>query len=287
MNISKECYLCIYQQIFNITKKFDLSDERASVVLREGAKILSEYDINVTPPEIAAREYSKISEILDIYDLFENEKKEAILEALKYKSILKRRLLKSKNKLFDACKIAVAGNVIDLGVHQEYNLEKEIKKIFEMKFKKNDFDEFKANVEDASTICYLADNAGENVFDELLIETIKEINKDVEVFYLVRGRPVINDVTIKDLEGLEIFNIANVVDSGVPSPGFHLKLANQKAKEIFYNADMVISKGMGNFECLFEECEREVFYLFKVKCEVVARKSNANVGDYMLFKGEK
>ena len=287
MNISKECYLCIYQQVFKITKKFGLDDKEASKILREGAKILSKYDINVTPPEIAAEEYGKIGDILNVEDLFEEEKKEAIVEALKYKSILKRRLLKSKDRLFDACKVAVAGNVIDLGVHQEYNLEKEIKKIFEMEFKKNDYEKFKIDVEDASTVCYLADNAGENVFDELLIETIKEINKDVKVYYFVRGRPVINDVTVKDLEGLEIFELAEVVDTGVPTPGYHLKFANDVSKEIFYDADMVISKGMGNFECLFEECNREVYYLFKVKCEVVARASGAEVGDYMLFKGDK
>jgi uncharacterized protein with ATP-grasp and redox domains len=289
MNIAKECYLCIYKQVYKITEKFNLDDKKASEVLREGAKILSKYDISVTPPEIAAEEYGKISEILDIEDLFEEEKKEAILEALKFKPILKRRLLKSKDKLFDACKIAVAGNVIDLGVHQEYNLEKEIKKIFEMNFKRCDYEDFKISVMDSESICYLADNAGENVFDELLIETIKELNPDVKVYYVVRGKPVINDVTLKDLniEGLEIFELAQVVDSGVPSPGFHLKFANEISKKIFYEADMVISKGMGNFECLYEECKREVFYLFKVKCDVVARKANAKVGHYMLFKGSQ
>ena len=287
MNISKECYLCIYKQVFKLADKFCENDKCASRILREGARILSKYDINVTPPEIAAEEYGKVSELLGVEDLFEEEKKEAIKEALRFKPMLKLRLLESKNPLYDACKIAVAGNVIDLGVHHEYNLEEEIQKIFEMDFKKNDFDEFKTNVEDSQSICYLADNAGENVFDELLIETIKEVNPDVKVYYFVRGRPVINDVTIKDLVGLEILELAEVVDTGVPTPGFHLKFANEISKKLFFEADMVISKGMGNFECLFDECGREVFYLFKVKCEVVARASGAEVGDYMLFKGEK
>jgi len=287
MNISKECYLCIYKQVYKISDKFNLSDEKASVVLREGAKILSKYDINVTPPEIAAEEYGKIGEILNVEDLFKEEKRTAISEALKFKPILKKRVSKSIDPLFEACKIAVAGNIIDLGVHQEYNLEKEIKKIFQLNFKKNDYESLREKILKSNTICYLADNAGENVFDEILIEEIKKINSDIKVYYIVRGKPVINDVTVKDLEGLEIWNLAEVINSGVPSPGFHLKFANKKSKEIFYNADIVISKGMGNFECLFEECGREVFYLFKVKCEVVARKSEGEVGDYMLFKSDK
>ena len=286
MKISKECYLCIFNQIFNLTNRLNLDEETSSKVLREGAKTLAEYDLSFEPPIIASDVYDGVSNIVKKEDLFEKEKKEAIKEALKFKSILKKRLSKSKDKLFDACKIAVAGNVIDLGVNQEYDLEKEIKKIFEMSFFKNDFDEFRKKVLSVKSICYLADNAGENIFDEILIETIKEFN-DVKVYYLVRGKSIINDVTIKDLEGLDIFNIAEVVDSGVDSPGFCLERASKEAKEIFYNSDMVISKGMGNFECLFDECNREVFYLFKVKCDVVARKSGSKKGEYMLFRGNK
>jgi len=287
MKISKECYLCIFTQIFNLTNRLNLDEKSSSIVLREGARKLSKYDLSFEPPLIASDVYSTISEIVKKEDLFEKEKKEAIKEALKFKPILKKRLSKSRDKLFDACKIAVAGNVIDLGVSEDYDLEKEIKKIFEMSFFKNDFEEFKERVLNSKSICYLADNSGENIFDEILIETIKEVNPQIKIYYLVRGKPIINDVTIKDLEGLDIFQLAEVVDSGVDTPGFCLERANKEAKEIFYNADMVISKGMGNFECLFDECKREVFYLFKVKCDVVARASESKKGDYMLFKGEK
>ena len=286
MKISKECYLCIFNQIYNLTNRLNLDEETSSVVIREGAKRLSKYDLSFAPPIIASDVYGSISEIINKEDLFKEAKKEAINEALKFKPILKNRLSKSKDKLFDACKIAVAGNVIDLGVNQEYDLTKEIKKIFEVDFYKNDYSEFKEKVLASKAICYLADNAGENIFDEILVEVIRELNPSLEVFYLVRGKPIINDVTIKDLEGLDIFNLARVVDTGVDTPGFCLERANKESKDIFYSADMVISKGMGNFECLFDEVKREVFYLFKVKCDVVARASGSKKGEYMLFKGE-
>ncbi len=287
MKISKECYLCIFNQIYNLTNRLNLDEKTSSIVLREGARRLAKYDLSFEPPIIASDVYGSISEIIKKEDLFEEAKKTSIKEALKFKPILKKRLSKSKDKLFDACKIAVAGNVIDLGVNQEYNLEKEIKKIFEMNFYKSDYSEFREKALSAKSVCYLADNAGENIFDEILIEVIKEFNPDIEIFYLVRGKPIINDITIKDLEGLEIFNLAEVIDSGVDTPGFCLNKANEKSKDIFYSADMVISKGMGNFECLFNECGREVFYLFKVKCDVVARASGSKKGEYMLFKGNK
>ena len=286
MNIGKECYLCIYNQVFNITNRLNLDEETAAKVLQKAAFVLSKYDLSFAPPVIASEVYGVISEITKKNDLYEKEKIEAINEALKFKSILEKRISKSKDKLFDACKIAVAGNVIDLGVNQEYDLTKEIKRIFEMDFFKNDYNEFKKSALNAKTICYLADNAGENVFDEILIKVIKEFNPDVKVFYVVRGRPVINDVTIKDLKGLEIFELAEVIDSGVDSPGFCLSKANKESIDIFNSADLVISKGMGNFECLYEEVDREVFYLFKVKCDVVARKSGSKKGEYMLMKSK-
>jgi len=286
MNISKECYLCIYNQAFNITNRLNLDEKTAGKVLQKSAFILSKYALDVEPPVVASEVYESISEITKKNDLYEKEKKEAINEALKFKPMLKDMLAKSNNRLFDACKIAVAGNVIDLGVNQEYDLSKEIKRIFEMDFFKNDFNEFKQKALNAKNICYLADNAGENVFDEILIETIKEFNPEVKVYYLVRGKPVINDVTVKDLKGLDIFKMAEVIDSGVDSPGFCLEKANEKAKDIFYNADIVISKGMGNFECLYEEVNREIFYFFKVKCDVVARKSKSKKGEYMLMKSK-
>ncbi len=285
MNIQIECYKCIFNQVFNITKRLDLDEKKASEVIREGMQNLAKYDLSFKPPIIASDIYGKISNILNKKDLFEKEKKEAIKEALKFKPILKKRLEKSKNNLFDACKIAIAGNVIDLGVNQEYDLQKEIKKIFEMNFYKNDFSEFKENILNAKSICYLADNAGENVFDEILIEIIKKHNPYVKIYYLIRSKPIINDVTIDDLQGLEIFNLAEVIKSGVDTPGFCLEKANEKAKNIFYNADVVISKGMGNFECLYNECGRDVFYLFKVKCNPVAIVSNSKKDEYVLFRG--
>ena len=287
MKISKECYLCIYNQVFNITERLNLDEETSSLVLREGARKLALYDLSFEPPIIASDIYEIISEIVKKRDLFEKEKKEAIKEALKLKPVLQKRLAKSKDKLYDACRVAVAGNVIDLGVNQEYDLQKEIKRIFEMRFFKDDYPILKDKILKAKKIAYLADNAGENVFDEILIEAIKEFNPDVKIYYVVRGKPIINDVTVDDLKGLEIFKLAEIIDSGVDTPGFCLSKANEKSKNIFYNSDLVISKGMGNFECLFNECNREVFYLFKVKCDVVARACGAVKNEYMLFRGLK
>jgi len=277
MNIAPNCYLCIYNQTFNLTKRLKLNEKEASEILREVAKILSKYDLNVSPPEIAKEVYAFISNKLNIDDPFLVEKQKAIKEALKLKPLFLEKIKQQKDSLFEAIKIAVYGNVIDLGVLQNYELNSNI----EIQFFKNDYGLFKRKLFKAKNIVYLADNAGENIFDEILIRELKKYVD--EIYYFVRGKPVINDITIKDLEGLEINKLAKIIDTSVATPGFCIKEANEYSKELFYDADLVISKGMGNFECL-SDIDREVFFLFKVKCEVVAKAVNAKLNDYMFIK---
>ncbi len=286
MKIKPICYTCIYNQIFNLTKRMKLEEKFAGKIMQESALILGKYEMNVTPPEIASEIYGFVYKKTGVEDPFKEAKKEAIKKALEFKPMLKKFIKESNNPLFAAIKVAVAGNVIDLGVNKSFDLEKELELIKDMDFKINDFEDFEKRVKKAKTICYLADNAGENVFDEILIEEIKKIN-DAKIYYVVRGKPIINDVTVEDLKGLEIEKLATIVDSGVDTPGFFLPKANKQSKEIFYNSDMVISKGMGNFEVLFNEANKEVFFLFKVKCEAVASEINANVGDYVVLRSEK
>ncbi|WP_457564240.1 damage-control phosphatase ARMT1 family protein [Caminibacter sp.] len=286
MKIKPQCYACIYNQIFNLTKRMNLGFKLSGEIMRESAGILSRYEMNVTPPEIASDIYGYVYKKTGVTDPFKEAKKESIKKALEFKPKLKEYVKNSKEPLFAAVKVAIAGNVIDLGVNKSFDLEEEYKLIESMDFKINHYEALKKRILNSNTICYLADNAGENVFDEILIETIKEI-KDVEVFYVVRGKPIINDVTVEDLKGLEIENLAIIIDSGVDTPGFFLPRANKKSKKIFYEADMVISKGMGNFEVLFGEAKRELFFLFKVKCEVVASEVGAEVGDYVLLRSDK
>jgi len=232
MKISRECYLCIYTQTLNLTKRLGLDEDKAGEILRGVGGILSKYDLNITPPEIAAEVYEFISKVTGIEDPFSKEKKTAIKEALKFKDILEKRLEKSKERLYDACKIAVAGNVIDLGVNQEYDLQKEIKNIFELEFRHNDYDEFKNRLRDAESIVYLGDNAGENVFDEILIKELKKYAG--KIYYFTRGKPIINDITLKDLNGLEIFEIADVYRQRGSHSGISSEICKRKSKRAVF-----------------------------------------------------
>ncbi len=98
-------------------------------------------------------------------------------------------------------------------------------------------------------------------------------------YYFVRGKPIINDVTVREAKEAGFDELCHLVDSGVNTPGFAYSRATKEAQELFDSADLVISKGMGNYECLSPSHRKEICFLLKVKCGVVASSLNAEVGD--------
>lgn len=239
--------------------------------------MVKEIDLEDIPPEIGAKIYKKIHEITGVKDPYEEIKQSNIKEALKLYPELKEIVKKSKDPLLTAVKIAIAGNVIDLGVNKEFNITKDVKKILKQDFAICDFNEFKEKFEIAKSILYLGDNSGEGVFDRILIETM---NKPVT--YVVRDIPIINDITFKEVGVIGIDKVVTeVISSGTTAPATVLNLCNEEFIKRFDEAEMVISKGQGNYEGL-SEVKRSIFFLLKVKCSVIADHIGVSEDDIVL-----
>ncbi len=206
-------------------------------------------------------------------------KADASKSALSFVSTCKDNINKAEDRLKSAIKTAIAGNVIDLAAEVMFDLDDEIKKIFKTDFAIDDFRSLKNSLSQTKILVYLADNAGEEVFDKICIETIKELYPNIEVYYFVRGKPIINDLTMSHAKKSGLDEVATLIDSGVPTPGYVQEFASIKANKLFESADCIISKGMGNYECLGEEKNLPIYFLLKVKCQVVARSIKANLGD--------
>jgi len=127
----------------------------------------------------------------------------------------------------------------------------------------------------------LGDNAGETVFDRILIEEIRQIDKNKKIYYAVKAQPIINDALFEDARVCGIDSSAEIISSGSDAPGTILEICSKEFLDIYKQADMVISKGQGNFEAL--SCPgRSVFYLFMAKCSVIARYVGCDIGDIIL-----
>lgn len=281
MKADLDCFPCFFIQALK-TARLVTSDENAILqILKDVSAYLSQASFDVTPSEIGLGVYRILSQRTGVEDPYRKIKERCIQQALSLYPELKKSIETSEDRLMTAVRLSIAGNVIDFGTDSSFDLKQELGTILSQDFAVNHCEEFRGALEKARNIVYVADNAGETVFDRLLIE---EINKPM--IYVVRERPIINDATREDawLSGLD--NISEIMSSGCDAPGNILKFCSDEFLKIYDSADLVISKGQGNYEALSDE-EKPIFFLLKVKCQVVARDLGVREGSIILAEARQ
>ena len=279
MYIDEACVSCIVNQSVKVADALDADDLLRGRLISNVEEMSKSFSLRETPPEIASYVYEKMSLLAQKEDLYDEKKALSTEKALSFIPLLKSKLASSDNKLLTATKIAVAGNVIDLAAEVEFDLAEELEKIFHTEFGHNDFLVMQEKLKRAKSVVILGDNVGEHIFDSLFIEILQDLYPQIEFSYMVRGNPIINDVTMKEAKEAGLDKLCNLVDSGVNTPGFAYSRATPIAQKLFDDADLVISKGMGNYECLSPSHRKNICFLLKVKCGVVANSLNQEIGD--------
>jgi len=271
-----DCLPCFLQQTLRAGRIATDDEKIIKQLLDDVGMMLKDIPLDNTPPQTGMLIYQKISQVTGNQDPYKVIKKENIDKALSLYPEMKKLIDRSNDKLLTAIKLAIAGNVIDFGVNRAFDIEEEITETLNKKLVLKDYEDFNESLDKAKEILYIGDNAGEAVFDKILIEQLKK-----PVVYVVRGCPVINDVTFEDAVSIGIDKLARVISSGTPAPGTILKTCNLDFIKLFKSADMVISKGQGNYEGLSGE-NRPIFFLLKVKCFVIARDIGVATGAIVL-----
>jgi len=285
MHLDERCIHCIYDQTKRVCALLHLNEAQSKKIDTVAHQHIASFDMKLTPPQNAAPLYEAMAEALGVEDLYAAFKAESSQKAKAFIPLCEEHLLSSNDKLLTATKTAVAGNVIDLAAVMLYDLREELEKIYHTPFAIDDVKALEAQLRITHTLVYLADNAGEEIFDKLYIKTLKTLFPQLDIYYFVRGRPIINDLTCKDALASGMDEVATIVDSGVPTPGLVLEFMHQEARTLFDKAECIIAKGMGNYECLGEMNTHPIFFLFKVKCAVVAKAVGASLGDIICRKG--
>ena len=271
-----DCFPCIMNQALRTGRIATNDEQKIKQLLDEIGASFRNLPLENTPVESGAIIYNKIREITGVEDPYKKIKQESIRDALGLYPRLKDLVNNADNKLLMAIRIAIAGNIIDFGVDKKFDLVEDVMKITKQDFAIYDFISFEKQLRIAENILYIGDNAGESVFDKILIE---ELGKPVT--YVVREIPVINDVTIEDALNSGLGEVAEIISSGTTAPGTILNLCHDSFIERFNQADMVISKGQGNYEGL-SEVNRSVFFLLKAKCPIIARDLDVEEDDIVL-----
>ncbi|MCK4645308.1 MAG: DUF89 family protein [Candidatus Aminicenantes bacterium] len=276
-----DCYPCFFTQALRTSRMITSDEEKIWEILNHVGLSLSEIPFGATPPEIGREVYRIISRITGLKDPFQQIKESCTQQALSLYPEMRKVIDSSKDRLMTAIRLSIAGNVIDFGANADFNLKRDIEIILSQNFAINHYVDFCRGLKSAKRILYLADNAGETVFDRLLIE---ELTKPV--IYVVRESPIINDATRKDALLSGIDEVAEVMTSGCDAPGTILKYCSDEFLKVYRAADLIISKGQGNYEGLSDE-DRPLFFLLKVKCRVIAHDIKVEEGSIVLAKAGK
>lgn len=278
-----DCIPCFFHQALQTSRMVTTDEGKVRRVLDEVGAMLKDLPLDKPPPENGRLVYKKIAEITGNPDPFKGLKKKYTQVTLKLYPSLKRMVVRSEDRLLTAIRLAIAGNVIDFGArsslpqsHGDFDLEREVEEVLGRGFGVLDYENFRESLLTAPWVLYIGDNAGETVFDRILIE---EMGKPVT--YVVRGKPIINDATYEDAVEAGIHEVAKILSSGVDAPGTILGRCSDEFRRAYDSALLVISKGQGNYETLCGE-KRPIFYMLKVKCPVIAREIGVEEGDIIL-----
>ena len=271
-----DCIPCFFTQALKAARIAGADENMQKRILDEVSKLVPDFPLDSTPPEMGRIVYQLVNRLTGNEDPFREIKKSSNQLILNLYPELKMMIENSKDRVLTAVRLATAGNIIDYGAPTSFEIEEEVANCLKSNFAVFDYSEFKQALDNAESILYLGDNAGEIVFDKLLIE---ELGKNV--IYVVRDKPIINDALIEDARDCGVDKIARVISSGSDAPGTVLNLCSREFLEIYHKAPLIISKGQGNFEALSEE-KAPIFYLLKVKCPVIAKDIGCKVNDLIL-----
>jgi uncharacterized protein with ATP-grasp and redox domains len=276
-----ECISCIIRQTIEIVRRVEKSEKKRQKILAAVVKKIAKIDIQkMTPPEATKYAHDEIQRITGIKDLYKEPKRQNNREALKLYPYLKKSVRKASDPLLMAIRLAIAGNIIDYGAlgEGEFDIKHTVKDVLGKKFAVSDYKRFRRDLGKAKLLLYIGDNAGEIVFDKVLVE---ELVKQVEVVFAVKSKPVLNDVMMEDARMVGMDKATKVVKSGSDFAGTIPSKGTKEFKRLYKRADMVISKGQGNFETLDREKKR-IYFLLKMKCPSLGRASGFKAGDIIL-----
>jgi uncharacterized protein with ATP-grasp and redox domains len=295
MRIFLDCIPCFVRQALDSARLATDDEQIHEKVIRKVLRLAADLDMSQSPPAIGQQIHRLIRELVGNNDPYHRIKKRFNNLALKLYPDLRKQIVGSDDRLETAIRLAIAGNIIDFGVKTslaESDIEKTISDSLSGYLNPEQIQGFKNTVTEAEKIIYLADNAGEIVFDRLLIEQLPY----EKVTVVVKGNPVINDATIEDADVAGLTRIVEVIDNGSDAPGTILETCSQTFRDRFEDADLIVAKGFedadlivakgqGNYETL-SDADKNIFFILKAKCPVIAKNLGCEVGEMILQRSK-
>jgi len=284
MRTALDCIPCFARQALEAARFVTDDPAVHERLVREMLRTTARMDFAQCPPAVAQNMHRILRLMTGVYDPYRAAKDRFNKMALDMLAELSARVRGAADPLAMALRLAIAGNVIDMGVNggiTEDEARRSVRNALNEPFD-GDVDAFRQAVDKARNILYLADNAGEIVLDRLLIEQLPA----ERVTLAVRGGPILNDATMADAEAAGLCDMVKVIDNGSDAPGTILSDCGEVFLRRFARADLIIAKGQGNFETLSDE-PANFYFLFKAKCPVIAGHVGLPLGTHVLLHSSR
>jgi len=272
-----ECLVCMFRQALNTVRVVTKDSKTHIEVLRQLARALPSMNMNLSPATIAKPVYDIVFDITGVQDPYASSKKETNQAALKLLSTLETSIRHSGDPLKQAIHLAVAGNIIDLGIGHTFDLKKDVTRILKQPFSIDHYTQFRKELRRGRKLLYLADNCGEIVFDRVLVKQLL-VTYGLQVTVVVKSGPIINDATREDAAFAGITALCPVIETGSNDIGVGWANVSSTFRRHVRAADLILAKGHGNFETCIGK-RGNYYFLLKAKCDIVASELGVKTGD--------
>jgi len=263
----------------NRLEKADIPAEAREQFTRGMLGILNEKWYGISAPDCARDIQSLYRSVINDPDPYLEIKRESNDTVLAMYSDLEGIVRSSTDPFITAVKLAIAGNIIDFAVHDHCDLHGTMEQVLNSDFAIDHTDRMREELQKAERVLYIGDNAGEIVFDKLLVSQISHTG----LTYSVRGAPAINDATMEDAEYVGMTGVTRVISSGYDAPTTVVSRSGDVFRRCYEEADLIISKGQGNLEGLIGEHDHRIYFLLMVKCDVIAEYLGVKKGSYVVY----
>ena len=283
MKTHLDCMPCFVRQALEAARLATDDPVRQEEILRHALRLAAAQDLSQPPPVMGQALHRLIRRLSGDIDPYREAKRRANQAALTLYPKLKALVQESPRPFEAAVRVAIAGNIIDMAAFPELSageIDRALEEALEAPLDGKAVACLEERVGQAAEILFLADNAGEIVFDRVLIEELPTERTTV----VVRGSPVLNDATLEDAEAVGLTEVVPVIGNGSDAPGTLLRECSSELRQRVARATLAIAKGQGNYETL-SELDARAFFLFRVKCPVIAEEIGCPVGGLVICQG--
>ncbi|MEI7475125.1 MAG: ARMT1-like domain-containing protein [bacterium] len=275
-----DCVPCMLNSLISLFKQGIIEEKHHDSVIKESMKYYSNLNFSQSPLKVNRDLHSIVRQVCQNNDPYKPLKDKFNNEALNYLDKYTQRVQNSDNPFKIALKLAIAGNIIDFGPGHKFSVEDTVERVLNSKFINDDSDKLYEEIQKADKILYLLDNTGEIVFDSIFLNVLNR----PDIILAVRHSPILNDATMEDIKLIGLDKKYKVITNGDNAPGTLLSHVSEEFLQEFNTADLIISKGQGNYEGLSGVKDKNIFFLLMAKCKIIADELGANLGDFIIKK---